>query len=190
MSLGACAPAPVAMPATQASEVLAQFAAGVSARVDVCTAEGRSVLRGAVRSYGAEMSANGVAWPAMPGLGDAAPDVLNAVDANVLVALAAGFVEASDLYGPARRWAGRLAFMQWPEIRDLSGATRVACHEVVELQQAAARVMIETERLRQMGERAGGERMRRQHERVERAQVAMEQVAAQVQARVEAARAA
>jgi hypothetical protein len=180
------------MPAARASEVLARFAAGTGAAVNVCTPEGRAMLRGAVRSYGAEMSVNGVAWPMMPGFGVEAPDALNSVDVSVLVAVAAGFVEASDLHGPARRFARHLAFMQWPEIRDLRSATRVACDEVVELQQAAARVVLETERLRQMTERAdgarNGDRVRRQHDRVERAHVAMQQIAAQVQARMDAAR--
>lgn len=181
------------MPASQASEVLARFAAG-SASMNVCTPEGRAVLRGAVRSYGEEMSVNGVAWPMMPGFGASATEALNLVDVSVLVAFAAGFVETSDLHGPARRFARRLAFTQWPEIRSMRDATRVACTEVVALQVAAARVVIETERLRQMTERAGGsltgERVERQHDRVERAHVAMQQIAAQVQARLDAANAA
>jgi hypothetical protein len=187
-SLGACAPAPANMPATQASEVLARFAAG-SASANVCTPEGRAVLRGAVRAYGQEMSMNGVAWPMMPGFG--ASEALNSVDVSVLVAFAAGFVEVSDLHGPARRFARRLSFTQWPEIRSMRDATRVACDEVVALQQAAARVVIETERLRLMTQRAGGalngDRVRRQHDRVERAHLAMQQIAAQVQARMDAA---
>jgi hypothetical protein len=191
VSLGACAPAPANMPATQASEVLARFAAG-SMSANVCTPQGRAVLRGAVRSYGQEMSVNGVAWPMMPGFG--ASEALNSVDVSVLVAFAGGFVEASDLRGPARRFARHLTFAQWPELRSMRDATRVACDEVLSLQQAAARVVIETERLRQMTEFAGGalngDRVERQHERVERAHVAMQQIAAQVQARMDAANAA
>lgn len=190
MSLGACAPGPANMPATQASEVLARFAAG-SATANVCTPQGRAMLRGAVRSYGQEMSVNGVAWPVMPGFGAAD---LNSVDVSVLVAFAAGFVESSDLHGPARRFARQLAFTQWPEVRSMRDASRVACDEVVALQLAAARVVIETERLHQMTERAGGsisgERVQRQNERVERAHVAMQQLAAQVRTRVDAANAA
>ncbi|MBC7769147.1 MAG: hypothetical protein H7124_10205, partial [Phycisphaerales bacterium] len=48
----ACAPSPVSMPATQASEVLELFAAGTPPG-DVCTPQGRALLRGAVRAYGA-----------------------------------------------------------------------------------------------------------------------------------------
>lgn len=177
----ACAPGPAHMPASHASEVLERFAAG-AAEADICTPGGRATLRGAVRAYGAAMNANGVAWPATGG------DQLKGVEASVLVAFSAGFVEASDFYGPARAALTQLAFMQWPEVRGMRMATRVACTEVAALQQAAARVVMETELLHQM---ANGrpERLARQRNRVERAQVLMEQQAALVSARVDEARA-
>ncbi len=180
------------MPAAEASELLARFAAG-SGRADVCTTEGRAVLRGAVRAYGAEMSANGVAWPMIPSFGGD-PDAVSAVDVSVLIATAAGFVEASDFHGPARGMVNHLAFAQWPEIRGMREAARVACDEVVELQQAAARFVMESERFRELAERAqhrGGaalaERLQRQSARVERAQAQMQTMAAEVQARMNAA---
>ena len=56
--LSACAPGPVAMPATQASEMLELIAAGHPPG-DVCTPQGRALLRGAVRSYGNAMAQAG-----------------------------------------------------------------------------------------------------------------------------------
>jgi hypothetical protein len=148
-----------------------------------------------VRAYGGAMQAAGVAWPALQ-----SPDrtaSLGAVEASVLVAFAAGFVEASDFRGGARAMAAQLSFVHWPELRDLRAAARVACNDVVALQQAAARVVIETERLREMTESAerrerlshnGGQRLMSQHRLVERAQNAMQQRAAMVEARMREAR--
>jgi hypothetical protein len=193
LATGACGPAPVNMAATDASELLARFAAG-SAPADVCTAEGRAVLRGAVRSYGAAMEANGVAWPVVPNFGSEA-QALSSVDASVLIAFAAGFIEVSDFQGRARGLVTHMSFAQWPEIGGMRRAARVACTEVVALQQAAARVVIEADRFAQVrqtaerdrGSRAAAERVRRQAVRLERAQAQMQMVAAGVQARVESA---
>jgi hypothetical protein len=179
-AVSACAPGPAHMPASHASEVLERFAAGAG-EADVCTPNGRAMLRGAVRAYGAAMNANGVAWPATGG------DQLNGVEASVLVAFSAGFVEASDFYGPARAALTQLAFTQWPEVRGMRTATRVACAEVAALQQAAARVLMETARLHQIPDSRPG-RLQRQRERVERARIQMQQQAAFVSARVGAAR--
>lgn len=190
LTAAACAPKPVRMPAAEASELLARFAAG-SGRADICSSEGRAVLRGAVRAYGAEMRANGVAWPMIPAFGGD-PDSVSAVDVSVLIATAAGFVEASDFQGPARGMVSHLQFAQWPEIRGMRTAAGVACDEVVALQQAAARFVVESERFREMAERAqrrGGaalaERLERQSDRVERAQAQMQTMAAEVQARMQ-----
>ncbi len=177
-AVSACGPAPALMPATRASEVLERFAAGMGG--DVCTPGGRAELRGAVRAYGAAMNANGVAW-----LVD--DDELNGVEASVLVAFTAGFIEASDIRGPARAAIDQLAFAHWPEVRGMRHARRTACTEVVALHRAAARVVVETERLRRMAN-AGSERLRRQHQRIERAHMQMQQQAALVSARVDAAR--
>jgi hypothetical protein len=190
LATAACAQAPVRMPAAEASELLARFAAG-SGSADVCTDEGRAVLRGAVRAYSAEMQANGVAWPMIPAIGGD-PNALSTIDVSVLIAFAAGFVDASDFHGQARQLAGRLSFAQWPEIRSMRQAARVACPDVVLLQQAAAQFVLESERLRELAERAENarngqrvaERLRRQSVRVERAQVQMQSMAAVVQARM------
>ena len=61
-ALSACAPAPVHMPAAQAAEVLNLFSAG-RGPANVCSADGRALLRGAVRAYSREMNRSGVAWP-------------------------------------------------------------------------------------------------------------------------------
>lgn len=175
-AVSACGPAPAVMPATRASEVLERFAAGMGG--DVCTPSGRAELRGAVRAYGAAMNANGVDWPAIR--------EPNGVDASVLIAFSAGFIEASDFRGPARTALRQLAFANWPELRGMRQAARVACTEVVALQRAAARVLMETERLNQMAD-ARPERLIRQRLRVERAHAQMQQHAALVSARVDAA---
>lgn len=192
LTVAACAQAPVRMPAAEASELLARFAAG-SGSADVCTDQGRAVLRGAVRAYGAEMEANGVTWPTVPGMGDGA-NTLGAIDVSVLIAFTAGFVDASDFHGPARQLVGRLSFAQWPEIRSMRQAARVACPDVIQLQQAAARFVLESERLRDMADSAGSsrsqralERLQRQSVRVERAQVQMQTVAAVVEVRMDEA---
>lgn len=181
------APAPVQMAATDASELLERFAAG-SVAADVCTPQGRALLRGAVRAYSAAMASGGVAWPAVPVMGES-PDPLRSVDITVLVSFAAGFVEASDFRGNARRMVGELALMQYPEIREMRSAAHVACNEVAALQRGAAHFVLETERYRQMAEQAMGdqreaERLRRQERRMARAQAQMQDLAAAVQARV------
>jgi hypothetical protein len=181
---GGCAPSPAPMAATQASEILAQFAAG-AAPVDICTPRGRAALRGAVRSYGAEMNAAGVAWPASPATG-IDPDDLSAVDVAVLTAYAAGFVEASDLRGRAR---GASAFERWPELDGLRNAARHACAEVVELQVAATRFVLEAERYRSVIARAdsdahAAERIERQARLVALAESRLQMMQAELSARM------
>lgn len=191
LATSACAPAPapVQMAATDASELLERFAAG-SAPADVCTPQGRAVLRGAVRAYGTELQRAGVAWPAIPAMGGEG-DQLRSMDITVLVAFAAGFVEASDFHGNARRMVSELALTQYPEIRNMRAAAHVACGEVAALQQAAARFVLEAERYREMAEQAisdqqDAERLRRQERRMARAEMQMQDLAAAVQARLEA----
>lgn len=101
------------MAASQASELLERFAAG-SAPMDVCTPAGRALLRGAVRSYGAEMARAGVTWPLVPGPG-VDPASLKRMDIAVMIAFGAGFVEGSDFRGAARPLIGRMTLTQWPE---------------------------------------------------------------------------
>jgi hypothetical protein len=180
------------MAATQASEMLERFAAG-SAPANVCTPEGRALLRGAVRAYGAEMARAGVAWPAVPARGEG--EIVKGVDATVLAAFAAGFVEASDFRGRARALIGEFSLAQWPHLGGVRQAARVACEEVVELQQAMARLVLEAERYQDLAlfaAREGGpraqQRVERQEQRLQRAQTQMQLSAAQVEVAVRAAR--
>ncbi|MDZ4689847.1 hypothetical protein [Terricaulis sp.] len=186
----ACAPAPVTMPATQASEVLELFAAG-RAPGDVCTAQGRAMLRGAVRAYGAAMAEAGEVWPDASAFGDA-PDSLSSVEVSVMIGVAAGFVEVSDLHGPARGLARQMTFAHWPSMRDLRRAADVACPELVELQQTAARFVVERERyesaMRRDDARAS-ERRRRHAERMQRSLAEMQMLAEVVTRKVEESRA-
>jgi hypothetical protein len=187
-ALGACAPQPVRMPAAQASEVLNLFASG-SGPANICSADGRALLRGAVRAYSAEMAQAGVTWPATP----ETAQQLTHVDVSVMIAFAAGFVKSSDFRGPSRRFLSQLTFAQWPEIYSMRMAARDACEEVVALQQAAARVLIEQARLADMVRSAERhsrgietvERLRRQSYRLTHAQEQMQISAAIVQARMD-----
>jgi hypothetical protein len=134
------------------------------------------------------MSEAGQTWPAAPVQG-VDPNDLNSMDVSVLVAFTAGFVEASDFHGPARRMLGQLSFTDWPQIPDMRAAARVACAEAVELQEAASRFVLEAERYRRMLEsNERSERLHRQTLRVERAQTRMNDIAALVEVRMRTAR--
>jgi hypothetical protein len=188
-ALCACAPAPVQMPAAQASEVLNLFASG-RGPANVCSADGRALLRGAVRAYSTEMERSGVAWPTIPDVSGGAENVTH-VDVSVMIAFAAGFVKSSDFRGAPRLFMNQITFAHWPEIRSIRLAARDACEEVAALQQAAAAVVIENQRMqnishREQRGRSDMERMRRQVVRLQRAQERMEASAAAVKARMEA----
>ena len=183
----ACAPAPVRMTASEASERLERFASG-SLAADVCTPGGRAVLRGAVRAYSAAMAQAGVAWPALPE--SAEEGQLRNLDVAVVVAFAAGLVERSDIDMAAR---ARLAPIGGVDLLNLRAAGRVACAEVLQLQQAASRVVAELDRYQRLAARdAAGrrdrERLVRQRQRLEQAQADMQRLAAFVQEEVEMAR--
>jgi hypothetical protein len=191
-ALSACAPTPVQMPAAQASEVLNLFAAG-EGPANVCSADGRALLRGAVRSYAREMNQSGVVWPVVPGAAGEAENLTH-VDVSVLIAYAAGFVRTSDFQQPVRQFMTQLTFSELPEILSLRRAARVACEEVRALQQAAARFVVENARMADMLRAArvrsqGAEtanRLRRQSDRVNRAREDMQVMAEVVHARMEA----
>jgi hypothetical protein len=187
-ALTACAPAPMA--AGDASAFLARFAAG-EAPSDVCTRDGRVELRRAVRAYGAEMEANGAVWPAFvpEGEGDAGR---SSMDTSVLIALAAGFIERSDLIGAARQDAEQIAREHLMDILNLRRAVSVACEEVAEVQRTAAAYMSELTRqqtleahARRNGESAR-HMARRNRERVRRAEGEMRIALLAVQARIDA----
>jgi hypothetical protein len=188
-ALSACAPAPVQMPAAQASEVLNLFAAG-RGPANLCSADGRALLRGAVRAYSREMERSGVAWPMMPGAGGETQPVTH-VDVSVVIAFAAGFVKANDFRGAPRMLLSQITLSQWPEIQAMRAAAHDACGEVAALQQAAAAFVLERTRYEQMTERSRNgrgpmERLRRQSVRVQRAHERMQDVAAIVAARMDA----
>ncbi len=186
-ALGACAPSPVQMPAARASEVLNLFAAGAGP-ANICSRDGRLLLRGAVQAYSREMQQSGVAWPVIPGNEGEAENVTS-VDISVMIAFAAGFVKTSDFQHPARGILTHLTLLQWPEIQSIRGAARIACDDVQGLQQAASRFVIEQSRLAQMTHvrsqgRETAERLRRQSVRVQRAHEQMQEMAAMVEARM------
>lgn len=163
LAASACAPGPAPMAATEASEVLARFAGG-AAPANVCTPEGRSLLRGAVRAYGRAMALAGETWPRAvdDGAGVAS------VDAMVMVAAASGVIEPSDL-----RVAPTLEFMpiqNWPAPNTFRRAATVACGELMALQDAAARYVREHARYLTLSARAerGDARARLQAERQSR----------------------
>lgn len=189
-ALCACAPAPAQMTAAQASEVLNLFAAG-RGPANLCSDDGRAVLRGAVRAYSQEMSTSGVDWPAIGA--DGGMGELTHVEASVVFAYAAGFVRPGDLQHTSRRSFMNLAFSGMPEVLSLRRAARVACEDVEALQRAAARYLMEGARWGEMTRAArvrsqGAEtvnRLRRQSERVNRAREDVEMHAAIVRTRME-----
>lgn len=190
LSALAVACAPVSMSATDAAMVLEAFTAGAPEAVDVCKAEGRNQLRGAVRAYGEAMHENGQDWPALVEP-DERQEPMSAMEITVLIAFAAGFVQASDLQQPARGRAQRLAFAHLPHMIELRGVAMDACPDVVAMQRAASRYMLEMERYAHVVESArrnGGEaavgRILSQNAVLKRAQEDMERAAALIQARM------
>ena len=181
----ACAPAPQPMAASEASEHLERFAAGASGG-EVCTPEGRALLRGAVRAYGAELAQAGVAWPALP-QGDGA--VMRSTDVAVALAFAGGFVEASDLQRASRGMVSRFALAHWPQLRNMRAAARLACAQMVELQAAASRAAVEMERFRRMSLRSDPARLALQRERLANAEAQLTALADMVEAEIAEARA-
>jgi len=192
-AVGACGvAAPPTMEANAAAEFLRRYAGGSQAS-DVCTAEGRMQLRAAVRAHGAALQADGVTWPDIPTHEHEA--VLDAVEVSVIVSFAAGFIEPSDLQQDARRTAQRMALANLAGVLRFRDAVRVACAEVVTLQQAAARYIAEMNRYEEIVRRARGrggqeavDRIRRQHRRVDDARNAMQAAGEAVEAIVERGR--
>lgn len=186
----ACAPAPVRMPAAQAAEVLTLFAAG-EGPADICSSDGRALLRGAVQAYSREMAQAGVAWPVIPQSSEETENVTS-VDISVMIAFAAGFVKTSDFRGRARGMLTHLTMTRWPEIQGMRSAAEVACADVQALQQAASGFVVEQSRMAQMvhaahvrgQERETVERLRRQSVRLERAETRMQETAAVVAAQM------
>jgi hypothetical protein len=190
-TLCACAPMPVQMPAARASEVLNLFATG-RGPANVCSDDGRAVLRGAVKAYSREMNQSGVAWPVVPGLTSDAENLTH-VDVSVMIAYAAGFVRTSDFQQPARRFLSQLTFGELPEIVSLRRAALVACEDVQALQQATARFVMEQSRMADLAHAAQvrnqdaetANRLRRQSVRVGRARNDMQTLAALVHQRMD-----
>lgn len=180
-----CAPAPQPMAASEASEHLERFAAGADAGA-VCTPEGRALLRGAVRAYGAELAQAGVAWPSLPHGDDVS---LRSADMAVALAFASGFVEASDLQRASRTVVRRFALSEWPQLHGLRAAANVACAQMVELQAAASRLVVEAARLERISGGSDPARLARQRERLANAEAQMQALAEMVQAEIEEARA-
>jgi hypothetical protein len=190
-ALSACAPAPIQMPAARAAEVLNLFAAGAGP-ANICSSNGRALLRGAVQSYSREMAQSGIAWPVIPQASEETENVTS-VDISVMIAFAAGFVKTSDFQARARGMLAHLTFAQWPEIQSMRSAAEVACADVQALQQAASSFVVEQSRMAQMVHaahlrgQATSDRLRGQSARLERAQTRMNESAAVLDARMRAA---
>ncbi|MEZ5961488.1 MAG: hypothetical protein R3C30_13855 [Hyphomonadaceae bacterium] len=172
-TLSACS-APAQMQAAEAAEMLSLFSAG-RGPANVCSANGRALLRGAVRSYSREMDRSGVTWPAAIGGGDA-----TSVDTSVMIAFAAGFIKASDFRG--RPLPNQLALSEWPEIRGMRLAVGDACDEVMALHSAVASFVLESARMDTLAGVADS--VVRQSLRVRRAREQMLMTAAAVEFRI------
>ncbi|HYD72548.1 MAG TPA: hypothetical protein VEF55_05385 [Candidatus Binatia bacterium] len=180
----ACAPGPQPMAASEASEHLERFAAGASAG-DVCTPQGRAVLRGAVRAYGAELARAGVAWPTLP---EGAGATMRSTDVAVALAFAGGFIEASDLQHASRGMVSRFALANWPQLRGMRRAANLACAQMIELQAAAARLVVEMKRFERMSARGDPARLALQQERLANAEAQLQTLAEMVHAEIAEAR--
>lgn len=179
------------MSAGDAALVLEAFTAGAPDAADVCAPAGRDQLRLAVRTYGATMAENGQDWPAVAEP-DARQEQMSAVEVAVVIAFAAGFVQGSDLLQPARGRAQRLAFAHLPHMIKLRGVAMDACPDVVAMQRAASRYMLEMERYADViasARRNGGEaavgRILSQNAVLKRAEEDMQHAAALIQARMD-----
>lgn len=182
---------PTRMDATEAARVLEHFATGSREAVDVCAADGRNTLRGAVRAYSAAMAQGGQTWPNLRAP-DEASEMPTAVELSVLISYAAGFVRSSDLQSRARGQAQRMALANLPHLIEFRGVAMTACAEVVAVQRAAAAYLREMQDYRvlvESAERRGGreavDRIRRQSQRVEDRRADMEAAARVVQARID-----
>lgn len=188
LALAGCGPAP--MNALEAAQVLEAFTAGSGP--DVCDAAGRGQLRGAVRAYGEAMTENGQDWPALVEP-DKTQQPLTAVEISVMISFAAGFVHATDLPRAARGRAQRLMLEHLPHMMRLRRVGVEHCTEVVSMQRAASRYMLEMERMKHAVESArrnGGEGavalLLHQNAVIRRAQEDMQIAAAAIEARMEA----
>jgi hypothetical protein len=160
--LAACGPAAPSLTAEEAHAVLEDFARG-HAPADVCTPEGRSLLRSAVRTYGKAQEDLGVEWPDVVGIMTDEQGTIAEIDALAIGALAGGFIEPSDLRGPAQTLSRIIGAVHHPAIADVQRAVRHACSEVFARQQAVARAAIEEKRYQQAvnsAERFGEHRVR------------------------------
>jgi hypothetical protein len=152
-ALVACAPVGPPLTAEEAQTTLADFARG-RAPADVCTPEGRALLRSAVRTHSKAQADAGVAWPDMSRLMNDDSASFDNLDAFVIASVAAGFIEPSDLQGPARTISGFFQASYGAEFGDLRRSAQHACTEVFELHQIAARAAVEERRYAQARERA------------------------------------
>lgn len=142
LALAACGSAPEAMSVGEASAFLARFAAG---EADVCGAEGRTHLRGAVRAYGQEMATHGVAWPQF-NPAEARAQGGSATDLAVIAAFSIGFVERGDLIGAAQSAAEQAARAHLADMARVRGGAVQACAEFAALNRAATGYMAAVER--------------------------------------------
>jgi hypothetical protein len=190
MVLVACGGPSADMPVAEARGVLEDFARG-RAPADACTSEGRALLRTATRSYSKAMAEQGQPWPDMFGMIENEGASISDVDLMVLAAVGTGFIEPSDLRGPVRQYTQLMSLGYGSQISDMRRAVREACHEVLALQQAAARYTIDLKRYEAAEERAerrGGESASdasRRRERIERAGRHMQRLVAALEAKLE-----
>lgn len=184
----ACSPSPD-MPADEAYGVLEDFAQG-DAPADVCTDEGRALLRRATRAYARAQSG---AWPDVQAMIESDGESASPAEMLVLGALSMGFVEPSDVRGPAGAFAGMVSATDFRgDIRDFRAAVEFACSEMFELQQEAARLSLmnqQYQRAMQSAERRSPERVeevrRRYANRIENARRRIERLSDDLQDKLE-----
>lgn len=186
------------MPIAQAEAALARMGR-LGAEDALCTPEGRTQFRAAVRAVAKARAAEGAEWPNVRGMLDGAhtPDAL---ETTVLAAVAAGVASPSDLQGEARA-VGRLftlaAFLHG-QGDTLRNGLRAACVEVMALHRTLVRASVDMKRLEraieraeERGDRARIARLARDaHEDHERFRRELELGVARIKAKLDAANAA
>ncbi|MGE3251723.1 MAG: hypothetical protein AB7J28_14800 [Hyphomonadaceae bacterium] len=165
------------------AEAFLQAAARGDAQADICTDEGRTRFRSAVRAHARAMHEQGRPWPNFMAMfeGGGAPD---AVETMVLAGILAGFIPQGDIPdGPARQSLTLVTaqLMFSAEARRMRDGLRAACPEVMEAQQLIAREAIAMERERAAIERA---RDRGDAERAQRLSLRMAERGEETRARL------
>ena len=132
---GSCVPAP-RMRAEDAAVLLADLAKGEPV-VDVCSPDGASAFRDAVRVHARAMEQAGQSWPDFQGLEDGRGVAPEAV--VVAMGFVAGHIQPGDIRGDAQWRMRRWALDGFPDLGRVRQNAHQVCPELFAVQLAGAR---------------------------------------------------